>query len=332
SNLPGNGSIISGLLTFPSNFQFISGTGSGITLNVGATGPSGVSNATSTSFSVQKGVATTISAGAAAPATISSLETNSLTPVTVFNFNVNDDPGGTPANNDDGLPTLLSTVVITANGANNSIADWSQAIAGASLEDGTNSINAVTISSNSITFSGIPTTIGTLGHVADNATKNYSLKIYLKSALGGTLPTTIDGLKFEFQMLESNITLGSNSTSIIAAQSSTSGNNNVVDVAATTLRFLSPLAPTSASLNTDLPGVSVEAVDINNNRDLGFNGASGTVRALTNPAGATMTNAPVVNTTQFSSGLLNFASNFKFTTGTNGDDVTLTIKAGTGTT
>ncbi|MEP2671383.1 MAG: T9SS type A sorting domain-containing protein [Cyclobacteriaceae bacterium] len=332
SNLPGNGSIINGLLTFPNNFQFISGTGSGITLNVGATGPSAVSNATSTSFTVQKGVATTISAGAAAPATISSLETNSLTPVTVFNFDVNDDPGGTPANNDDGLPTLLSTVVITANGANNTITDWSQAIAGASLEDGTNSINAVTISSNSITFSGIPTTVGTLGHVPDNATKNYSLKIYLKSALGGTLPTTIDGLKFEFQVLESNITLGSNSTSIIAAESSTSGNNNVVDVTATSLRFLSPVAPTSASLNTDLPGISVEAVDINNNRDLGFNGASGTVRALTNPSGATMTNAPVVNTTQFSSGLLNFASNFKYTTGTNGDDVTLTIKAGTGTT
>ncbi len=331
TNLPANNSIASGLLTFPPNFQFISGTGNNITLNVGATGPSPVSNAISTTFNVQTGVATTISSPSA-PATISSLETNSGAPFTVFSFNVNDDPGGTLENNNDGLPTLLTSVVITANLANNSIANWTQAIAGARLEDGTNGINATTISANSITFSGLSTTVGTLGYVADNATKTYSLKIYLHTALGGTLPTTIDGLQFEFQVLQSNITLAANSTGIIALQSATSGDNVVVDVDATSLRFLNPTLPLSASLNTDIPGISVEAVDVNNNRDIDITGASGTVRELSNPAGATMTNAPIVNTTQFTAGLLNFASTFKYTTGTNGDIVTLTIKAGTGTT
>lgn len=330
SNLPANNSIVNGLLTFPANFQFISGTGTGITLNVGATGPSAVANAVSTSFNVQPGVATTISSPSA-PATISSLETNSGTPFTVFSFDVNDDPGGTPANNDDGLPTLLSSVVITANPVNNSITNWTQAIAGARLESGPAGINAFSISANSITFSGIPTTVGTLGYVTDNATKTYSLKIYLNTALGGSLPSTIDGLQFEFQVLQSNITLAANSTGIIAAQSATSGDNVVVDVDATTLRFLSPATSISASLDTDIPGILVEAIDANNNRDLDFTGASGTVRELTNTSGATMTNAPVVNTTQFASGLLSFASNFRYTSGTNGDDVTLTIKAGTGT-
>ncbi|MGE0772782.1 MAG: T9SS type A sorting domain-containing protein [Cyclobacteriaceae bacterium] len=331
SNQPSNTSIVNGLLTFPANFQFNTESAASITLNVAATGPSAVTSATSNSFTVQAGTATTITSGPLAPATISSLETNSGSPVTVFNFNVNDDPGGTAANNDDGLATLISSLVITANPANNSIADWSQAIDGAFLDDGSSPpVSATSITTNSIVFSGIPTTIGTLGNVPDNATKTYSLQIYLKATLGGTLPTTIDGLQFEFQVLQSNITLAANSTRIIPAESETSGDRNVVDVTATTLRFLNPLAPTSASLDTDFPGISVEAVDANNNRDLDFTGASGTVRELTNPAGATMTNAPVVNTTQFSSGLLNFASNFRYTTGTNGDDVTITIKAGAG--
>ncbi|MEQ8425124.1 MAG: hypothetical protein RIA63_10470, partial [Cyclobacteriaceae bacterium] len=308
SNQPANGSIVNGLLTFPGNFQFNTTSAGTITLNVAATGPSGVSSATSTSFTVQAGVATTISAGAAAPATISSLETNSLAPVTVFNFNVNDDQGAIPSN-DDGLPTLISQIVITANLANNSITNWSDAIAGAILDDGSSPpLNATGISANSITFSGISTTVGTLGHVPDGTTKNYSLKIYLHTALGGSLPTTIDGLQFEFQVLESNITLAANSTGIIAAESATSGDLNVVDVTATTLRFLSPTVNTSASLDTDFPGISVEAVDLNNNRDLDFTGASGTVRELSNPVNATMANAPIVNTTQFTAGLLNFAS------------------------
>lgn len=314
-----------GLYTFPNNFQYLQ-TGNG-TLTLNAPGLFGV---VSNAVSVQAGTATTITAGAVAPATISSLVNTSGAAVTAFNFIVNDDPGGTPPANNDGLPTLLSQIVITANGANNTIADWSQALAGAILTDGTTSINATAISANSITFGGISTAAGQLGHVADNASKTYSLRVYLRASLLGALPTTIDGLQFEFQVLQSNITLATNSTGIILGQSSTTGNRNVVTVVATTLRFLYPTVPTTASLDTDFPGISVEAVDGNNNRDLGFAGAGGTVRELSNTTSATMINGPVVGTTQFTAGLLNFASNFRYTTGTSGDDVTLTIKAGGG--
>ncbi|MBL7850738.1 MAG: T9SS type A sorting domain-containing protein [Cyclobacteriaceae bacterium] len=314
-----------GLYTFPSNFQYLQ-TGNG-TLSLNAPGVAGV---VSNVVNVQAGTATTITAGAVAPATISSLVNTSGAAVAAFNFIVNDDPGGTPVNNDDGLPTLLSQIVITANGANNTIPDWSQALAGAILTDGTNNLNATAISANSITFGGINTASGQLGFVADNASKTYTLRIYLRSSLLGALPTTIDGLKFEFQVLQSNIFLATNSTGFNGAQSSTTGNRNVVAVVASTLRFLYPTVPTTASLDTDFPGISVEAVDANNNRDLGFTGAGATVRELSNTTSATMANGPVVGTTQFSSGLLNFASNFRYTTGTSGDDVTLTIKAGAG--
>lgn len=319
-----------GVFTFATSFQY-SQTGNGtITLSA-----PGLTSVISSAVTVQAGTATTITAGALAPATISSLVNTSGAAVAAFNFNVNDDPGGTPANNDDGLPTLISQIVITKNLANDDIADWSQALGpqaslGAVLTDGTNTLNATAISASSITFGGISSASGQLGFIADNGFKTYTLRIYLRSTLLGVLPSTIDGLQFEFQVLEANISLAANSTGIIASQSSTSGNRDVVTVVATQLRFTSPSAPTFALPNTNFPGISVEAIDANSNRDLGFTGASSTVRELTNATAATTMNGPVIGVTQFVSGVLNFLNTFQYTSGNNGDDVTLTLKAGAG--
>lgn len=317
-----------GVYTFPTNFQF---TQTGVGTLTASSG--GLAIANSTAVTVNSGLATTIN-GASAPGTISSLFTTLGTAVSVFSFNINDDPGGTALNNNDGLPTLLSDVIITAGITNNTIADWTQVIGGAELTDGTFVYPATSITNtpnNRIIFNGIPTGVGTLGRVLDNTTKNYSLRIFLNPAMATAIAADIDGRQFEFVVQEGNITLAPHSTRIIVGQTATSGNNDVVSVAATQLRFLTPAGPMSASLNTDFPGspafVSVEATDINNNRDKNF---VQPVRFLDNTTSRTMINTPTVNVTPFALGILDFATNFQYTSGVNNDNVTLTVRAGAG--
>ncbi|HQQ84126.1 MAG TPA: hypothetical protein PK059_13050, partial [Cyclobacteriaceae bacterium] len=319
-----------GVYTFPAGFQY-SQTGNGtLTMSSGT-----LTGVISSPVTVQAGTATAIAAGAAAPATISSLINTAGAAVAAFNFDVIDDKTPVAATNNDGLPTLISQIVITANPTFNTITNWSQALAGAILADGGGHSMTVlagpAITANSITFSGIPNSVNTLGYVPDDGTQNYTLKIFLKSSLGGTLPSTIDGLKFQFEVLSSNILTVANSTNIIGAQSVNSGNNDAVTVVATQLRFTYPAGPANVSLNTNFPGVTLEATDVNFNRDVDFTGANATITAFSNTSSRTTANGPTVGTSQFASGVFAFASNFQYTSGSNGDDVTLSVKAGTGT-
>lgn len=321
-----------GVYTFPGTFQYTT-TGNGALTASAA----GLASASSSAVSVQAGSATKIALGPAAPATISSSSVAATTApgVTVFNFNVTDDQTPTGPGNDDGLPTLITDLTITSNPTNNSITDWTQAIAGATLVDGqghTKAASFILTSPNRIIFNSIPVLTNaatSLGYVDDSTTKNYTLKIYLRTALLGALPTTIDGLGFEFEVLASNFGLAANSTFFVGGQSATSGNADKVAVVATQLKFVNPSIATFASLNTNFPGVVVEAIDVNNNRDLNFTGAASTVRFFNNATPVSMSaSAPQVGTTQFTSGLLNFSSTFQYISGTNGNDVTLEIRAG----
>lgn len=332
TNSPGNASIVSGLLTFPNDFRFNT-TGTGATLTVASTGPSVVSNATSTAFDVRGGVATTITAGALTePLTISSLVDLTHTPagLAVFDFNINDDPGGTPANEDDGNPTQLTSIFITS-GAGNTITNWSQAIETATLSDGTNTVSVTTIDPSNYLYFDLSSATGQLlGLIADDATKTYVLTLWLKTALGGTLPTTIDGLRFVFDVQKANIALGPNSTNFLGTpQTQNSGaGNNLVSVVATELHFTTPaVSPAVASLNSNF-AATVQARDVNNNRDLDFTGGGSTITALTNATNATMSSTPPVVGSTFTAGVFNFPGDFQFISGNNNDDVTLSIIAG----
>lgn len=332
TNSPGNASIVNGLLTFPNDFRFNT-TGTGATLTVASTGPSVVSNATSTAFDVRGGVATTITAGALTePLTISSLVDLTHTPagLAVFDFNINDDPGGTPANEDDGNPTQLTSIFITS-GAGNTITDWSQAIETATLSDGTNTVTVTTIDPSNYLYFDLSSATGQLlGLIADDATKNYVLTLWLKTALGGTLPTTIDGLRFVFDVQKANIALGPNSTNFLGTpQTQNSGaGNNLVTVIASELHFTTPaVSPAVASLNSNF-AATVQARDVNNNRDLDFTGGGSTITALTNATNATMSSTPPVVGSTFTAGVFNFPGDFQFISGNNNDDVTLSMIAG----
>lgn len=220
----------------------------------------------------------TVTAGAGSePASLSSLVNAQGDAVLNFDFNILDD-GSTPAT--DFLATQISQIVIN-QGTGNDITNWTQAIEGALLTDGTNTqITNVTINTTNITFASIPNASGELGYIADNASKTYTLKIWLKSSLGGTLPTTIDGLNLVFGVTNSSFTFNGGSM-LDASQDVNSGStNNTVSVVGTKLLFTANKPPSAVALNTNF-AVEVSTTDANGNRDLGDNTSSVTLAKAT---------------------------------------------------
>jgi len=209
----------------------------------------------------------TITAGAGSePATISSLIDTQGEAVLNFDFTVTDD-GSTPAT--DALNTYISKIIIT-QGTGNDISDWTQAIAGALITDGTATQTAnIAINATNITISSIAHAGGSdLGYIADNGAKTYTLKIWLKSSLGGTLPSSIDGLNFVFRVQDSDIDLDGGSGFEEDQDQNSGSTKNAVAVVATELIFTTGKPPTTGSPATNFP-VRVSAVDANDNIDLG---------------------------------------------------------------
>lgn len=222
-----------------------------------------------TGTAIPTGTSTITSGAATEPSTISSLIDTSGESVLNFDFIVKDD-GATDAT--DALATKISQIVID-QGTGNDISDWTQAIAGASLSDGTTTQTAnISMNSTNITIASIVnTSITDLGYIADNATKTYTLKIWLKSSLGGSLPSTIDGQNLVFRVQNSGFTFNGGST-LITGQDQNSGiTNNTVAVVATKLAF--EQQPGNNNVNVAMsPSSTVTATDANGNVDLGFTG------------------------------------------------------------
>ncbi len=307
----------SGIITFPAGFQyqddlvFAAGNGT-LTITDGVITP-----ATTTSVTVSYSNTSTITAGALSePASISSL-TNTNPGTAVFDFVINEDFGAAG----DGSHTRISNIVIT-QGTGNDIANWTQAIAGARLTDGTNTLDVVPTAGN-ITFSGIDIT--SLGLILDGTSKTYTLRVWLNSAMGGTLPSTVDNLNLVFEVLQANITPTSLSSTIALLENENSGSTNVaVDVITTKLVFSTSPAATllpNVPVSTQVPVPVVEALDANNNRDLNYNS---TTIAVTNAGSIPMANAPTASS--LNSGILTFPGSFQYNNIGNG---TLTVSSTT---
>ena len=225
----------------------------------------GLINATSSAFDVTSIAGTTVAAGdSAEPAAISSLWDTQAEAVLNFDFTVTDD-GATPGT--DALPTLIDTVAIY-QGAGNDLGTWYNGIAGALLLDNSGNSFSGTVGATVIRFSNIPTSSGGLGYVADNATKHYRLKVWLKSDLG-FMRDTIDGLNLAFRVNRSSFkTLASGSSSFAAGDGDnveSGAGANAISVVATDVNFsYQPMSPIykSSAFRAD-----VEAVDANGNRD-----------------------------------------------------------------
>jgi hypothetical protein len=223
----------------------------------------------------------------------------------------------------DNAPTKFSGVIIRQGTGNSGVlADWTQAIAGAELTDGTTVINASSITANQIIFTGISSTNpGDFGYVPDGTVpKTYSMNIWLKSSLGGTLPVSIDGKSFSFLVDQTSFTLDNTSSNQLSSTFQISSYNtgagaNVVDVLVSQLVYnVQPTTPIGVASAFPVAPV-VYALDANNNRDLNYSNSA----ALSNTALLGQS----INNQNFAAGVLTL-NTFNFTTAGGPTQLTIT--------
>ncbi len=326
-----------GIYNFPNDFQFKAiGNGTMTAVPSATTTVIATTENTSTPVTVRVGVAGTITPGALAePTTISSLINDLTNPgKKVFDFAINDDPAGTPATEDDGNPTQISSITIT-QGTGNTITNWNEVFSQVQLDDGNGHSAFGAISATQLVFGPGLTNVNAtnanansadMGYIVDNGSKTYTLTVWLKTNLSGTqnYPVTIDGKNFVFEVLQANIGLNVNGTSIKPGENQNSGAETAT-VVATQLDITTPAAAITASLNVPIAPIIVESRDVNGNRDLDFNGI---ITAFTKTTAADSTiNKPTVGVTAFTNGVYTFPNTFSFITGANNDDVTLRLRA-----
>lgn len=206
--------------------------------------------------------ATTVAAGAGTePATLSSLVNTQGAAVLNFDFAVTDD-GGTPGA--DLLATLISSITVSQS-TGNDFGNWNDVIAGAELTDGTNTVTG-TVGATSIAFTGLAHGAGQIGEVADNATKTYTLKVWLSSTPTGT----IDNQNLAFKVNRSSFVAdaaGSSFASGAGTDVQSGSTNNAINVIATKLLFTT--TPVNTEINTATTFVII-AADANGNKDVDY--------------------------------------------------------------
>jgi len=179
--------------------------------------------------------------------------------VRVWSFSIRDG-GGSP--DTDLLGTILTGVTID-KGSSNGITNWANTIRQAALYNGSTEVAEVSVTSETITFSGLS---GANVTAADDG--SVTLDLYL------TFETSaVDNSQYQFQITNANVSAGSSGSSFSAfsAQtSSTTSDANRIEVAASKLTFTTNPAA-SVAQNVDF-SATVTAQDANNNTDLDFTG------------------------------------------------------------
>ena len=255
----------------------------------------------------------TITAGtgvAVIPAT-----TNNSPGVNSFQFTITDA-------GDDGVDTDITQMIFTA-GTGNDIGDWTQVIQGVELVDdagnGSEDYGTPTIQTtpNRITFPSIVNNGNDkLGDINDGASKVFTLRVWLKTNVGG-LKSTLDNQNLVFQINAADISTNNSGIQPGETQNSGATNNSISVVASAINTTQTP--STSATATVALAQQPIyEAVDANGNRDLDFSNAI-TINT-NNPNDLAPASAPA----NFASGVADFTgSGFNFgNTGTSTMSVT----------
>jgi hypothetical protein len=298
-----------GVYIFPSTFQFTDdGTGLAGNGDLTVTGSGVGSKASGTVHVVYSDDGLVVNDTDDEPAIMLSTAVTSNSHL-AFTFKVTEE-------NIDGAPTQISSIKITSTDPANEVGDWSQAILGATLSDGTASIGHSSILADEINFTAIPNSVaGNLGYVTTNTPKTYRLFIWLKPTLDGSLQTDIDGLNFGFQVLDENIVLASTSSVFDGSQAADAnefGSRNNVEVTADRLRFIVQPDPdllVNRNISLQLPIPKVEATDAYNRRDTDYTSSTITI---TNTGSLGMDGLPTG--TEFAAGIFDFPNAFRFTT------------------
>ena len=236
-----------GRVNFATSFAYNDDGNNDGQLTVTDVSGTGLTAAVSTAITIEYGDNTTLSAGVATiPATISTANSGNFE--FAFDFTLTDDDAGVTT--DDAVPSIMEQVVIQVGG-NNEITDLTEALDSAYLiDDEGNAAHAGVIAGNTITFSAIPSALGT---ITDDQDKVYSLYIRLRRTLGGTLQDDIDNLQFEFEVDDSDITLATSGSSQIATGAAIASGNGqlVVDVQASNFVFTTE-PPATAYVQSNL--------------------------------------------------------------------------------
>lgn len=194
--------------------------------------------------------------------TISSLTNGTITSnsdgIQVWRFRLYDGDGST--NDADALPTIYKSWTIQADGVNNTVPDWSTAIAD---RDFFLNSNTTPIAGGGLTNpANIPFPVSSpYITVPDNG----FVDIYMRITLANPLPANSDGKKFAFKLTQADVTVETSASSSQLATFSATSNatKNVIDVTAT-LQFIN--APTTVGLG-DAFTITVSAIDANGNID-----------------------------------------------------------------
>jgi hypothetical protein len=217
--------------------------------------------------------------------TISSLE-NTVSPLTVtdgvqvWQFTINE--GGSDLADDDILPSIIDTLVISQNPILSGVTSLSDAVKSAAIFDGTTYLGTAVIALNLLTFSGSP-----LISIPDETSKTLSLRISLNENIS---QSNIDKKDFVFQITDENVTTPTDGTSSSFAFTTpkSTDNQNQIEVIATEISFTNQ--PTNTFKDNEMSDVMVSSLDANGNIDVDFE------TAVSVTSSGTLTGTPVSET------------------------------------
>ena len=207
------------------------------------------------------------------PVIVSSLANTQASAVNVLKFTVTDD-GSTPAV--DNAPFKFNNLVIN-QGSTNNVSNWTTAIAGAILSDGTNTISG-TVNSGNITFASIPSTHTTdEGYIADDGAKIYTLSVWLKTTVSASsvLNFKVNNSSFTYDNSTDAAQASQASSQLTAGQSVESGSNTIGVVATKLVYNIQP--PSQIGVASVFPTAIapvVYAEDANGNLDSHYSGTA----------------------------------------------------------
>jgi hypothetical protein len=228
--------------------------------------------------------------------------------VRMFSFTIRD--GGGVADGD-ALPTILASITLNKGGSNG-VTSWANTIRQAALYDGTTEVAEVSVTGETISFTGLS---GANVTAADNGTKTLDLYVTFESSV-------TDNQQFQFQITNANVTAAASGSSTFSAftavTSSVTSDANRIEVTASGIIFDQNVSTVALGAVMS-PSPTVRAIDANLNYDLDY-AASWSVAVTT---GLVTFDGTATTSGSFSSGVSTL-SNLKFNVAGNGNKITVT--------
>ena len=228
--------------------------------------------------------------------------------VKVYSFTIQDGGGSVDG---DSNPTILSAITFD-KGSSNSVTSWANTIRKAALFDGSTKVAEVSVTGETIVFTGLS---GANVTAADNSSKTLDLYLTFESSV-------TDNQQFQFQISNGNVSAAGSGSSTFSAFSSVSSSvtsdANRIEVTASDIIFDQNTSTVSLGAVMS-PSPTLRAIDGNINYDLDY--ASAYSVAVT--VGAATIDGTATTSGNFSVGVATL-SNLKFNAAGTANKITVT--------